>query len=162
MNKYAMLYQILKKKIGPDCARVIIYDVFCDDQKKTYSPIKYSIKMGYKSYKSLCMMCQHGCDKWGHHIYELCRYGPKNYNYRDYPKQRFYLGSRFCSEQCFEKGFLLGIDKCFKGPSHVRRIVINDHQWEDTGFTYEYKKLGSIPYVKKNWAPHKDLIRVGG
>jgi len=31
MNKYKLLFDILKPKVGPDCARIIIYDIYCRD-----------------------------------------------------------------------------------------------------------------------------------
>jgi len=37
MSKYGLLFNFLKSAIGPDCARKIIYQVFCDDQDKYYS-----------------------------------------------------------------------------------------------------------------------------
>jgi hypothetical protein len=34
MNKYKLLFDILKPKVGPDAARIIIYDVYDYDCKK--------------------------------------------------------------------------------------------------------------------------------
>jgi hypothetical protein len=38
-NKYKVIYDILKPKVGPDCARLISYDVLCDDQLKEIKSI---------------------------------------------------------------------------------------------------------------------------
>ena len=40
MNKYEILYNHLKKKVGSDAARIIIYKVYCDDSNKTYKIYK--------------------------------------------------------------------------------------------------------------------------
>ncbi len=49
-NKYELLFKILKPKIGPDCARIIIYDVYDDDCKKLiHKTLKLSIKGYWRS-----------------------------------------------------------------------------------------------------------------
>ncbi len=34
MDKYKLLFDFLKRKVGPDPARIIIYEVYCDDLNK--------------------------------------------------------------------------------------------------------------------------------
>jgi hypothetical protein len=34
INKYELLFKLLKPKVGPDCARIIIYDVYNEDCEK--------------------------------------------------------------------------------------------------------------------------------
>lgn len=52
MNKYRMLFDFLKAKIGPDPARIIIYDVYCDDIKKynDYEPVALKLAKIYKKW----------------------------------------------------------------------------------------------------------------
>lgn len=40
MNKYKIIYEILKKKVGSDPARIIVYNVYCDDLKKEIKRMK--------------------------------------------------------------------------------------------------------------------------
>lgn len=61
INKYKLLFDILKPKIGPDPARIIIYDVFCNDSKykykSTYLPaiiFKIYERWGIKKYGVKC------------------------------------------------------------------------------------------------------------
>jgi len=52
MNKYKLLFDILKPKIGPDPARIIIYDVYCDDIKKLPKKETYYPRIIEKLYKN--------------------------------------------------------------------------------------------------------------
>ena len=52
MNKYKLLFDYLKTKVGPDPARMIIYDVYCDDTKDMfiyYSPWEKLVQI-YKTW----------------------------------------------------------------------------------------------------------------
>jgi hypothetical protein len=50
INKYKILFDFLKPKIGPDTARIIIYDVLCDDTNK-YCQNTIHIFYDWGSYK---------------------------------------------------------------------------------------------------------------
>ena len=39
MKKYPLIFNYLKKKVGPDCARLITYEAYCDDLQKLWRPI---------------------------------------------------------------------------------------------------------------------------
>jgi hypothetical protein len=45
MRKYSSLFNFFKVKIGADCARKIIYQVFCDDQDKYYTNYEKRVKV---------------------------------------------------------------------------------------------------------------------
>jgi hypothetical protein len=38
-----MLFNFFKTKVGADCARMIVYDVFCDSQRRYYDNYKSTI-----------------------------------------------------------------------------------------------------------------------
>ncbi len=52
MEKYNLLFNFLKKSVGPDPARMIIYDVYCDDLKRLckITGKKIVIPFYYKKY----------------------------------------------------------------------------------------------------------------
>ena len=49
MNKYKLLFDLLKPKVGPDPARIIIYDIFCNDTNKPTLWLGEHMRKIYKS-----------------------------------------------------------------------------------------------------------------
>lgn len=59
MNKYKILFDYLKKKVGPDPARLIIYQVYDDDCKKMIVDVwerlaKIYEKWGIRNFGEIC------------------------------------------------------------------------------------------------------------
>lgn len=73
-NKYKILYNLLKRKIGSDPSKIILYDVFCYDSHKNYF---YDIQSIIKSevIKHLIGWIKYGYDE----KYERCRKITKEY-----------------------------------------------------------------------------------
>jgi hypothetical protein len=68
MNKYKLLFDILKPKVGPDPARIIIYNVYCHDNENGQVELWEKMSRIYK--------------KWG-----IKRYGTEcsqNFIYRSF------------------------------------------------------------------------------
>ena len=75
MQKYNILFNYLKKKVGPDPARIIIYDVYNNDLKK------FLMRNSYKT----CVECEKSSN-----VMKLCNYHNK------LNEKRFSLNNHAC------------------------------------------------------------------
>jgi len=58
MEKYKLLFNFLKKKVGSDAARIIVYKVYCNDMPKKESVWERLVRIyerwAIKRYGSMC------------------------------------------------------------------------------------------------------------